>query len=73
MKYSRELTNGFLIFIGIGLYFILLELLGLSSVFWLRIFNAFIVMFGVNRTISANVKDGLRGYNKNFLPDSSPR
>jgi len=67
MKFSRELINGFLIFLGIGLYFILLEALGLSDVFWLRIFNAFIVMFGVNRTIKANVKDGLRGYNKNFL------
>lgn len=67
MKFSRELTNGFLIFLGIGLYFILLEVLGLSNVIWLRLLNALIVMYGVNRTLKANVKDGLRGYNKNFL------
>ncbi|MBD3581804.1 hypothetical protein [Flavobacterium selenitireducens] len=67
MKFSRELTNGFLIFIGIGIYFIILELLGVSDVFFLRILNILFVVFGVNRTIRANYKDGIRGYNTNLV------
>lgn len=67
MKSSRELTNGFIIFLGIGIYFVLLEQLGLSDIFWLRILNAFIVVYGVNRTLKANAAAGIRGYNTNFL------
>lgn len=67
MKFTRELTNGFIIFLGIGLYFIVLELLGLSDVFYLRLLNVLFVIYGVNRTIRANYQDGIRGYNKNLL------
>ena len=67
MKFTRELINGFIIFAGIGLYFILLELLGFSDVFFLRIFNILFVIYGVNRTIKANKEDGIRGYNRNLL------
>lgn len=67
MKFTRELTNGFLIFLGIGIYFVILELLGLSDVFFLRIFNILFVAYGINRTIKANKEDGIRGYNRNLL------
>ncbi|NUY80343.1 hypothetical protein HUK80_05505 [Flavobacterium sp. MAH-1] len=67
MKFTRELTNGFIIFLGIGLYFIILELLGLSDVFYLRLLNVLFVIYGVNRTIRANYQDGIRGYNTNLL------
>ena len=67
MKFTRELANGFIIFLGIGVYFIILELLGLSHVFWLRLLNVLFVVYGVNRTIRANYKDGIRGYNTNLL------
>ena len=67
MKLSREITNGFIIFIGIGLYFLLIEYLGLADEFYLRIFNLFIVAFGINLTIKQNYRDGVRGYNKNLL------
>ncbi len=67
MKLSREIINGFIIFIGIGIYFIILELLGFSNIFWLRIFNIIFVIYGVNRTISMNNDDGIRGYTTNFL------
>lgn len=66
MKFKRELLNGFLIFVGIGLYFILLELIGLSDNVWLRIFNAFIVAWGTNRTLQGNFEDGIRGYFTNL-------
>lgn len=67
MKFTRELTNGILIFIGIGIYFIVLEFAGLSDQFLLRIVNVAFVAFGVNRTIKGNYEDGLRGYNKNLI------
>lgn len=67
MKISKELINGFIIFLGIGIYFIIMELLGLSDVFILRIFNMFIVAYGVNRTLKANVAEGIRGYFRNFI------
>lgn len=67
MKFTRELTNGLIIFLGIGIYFIILELLGLSNVFLLRILNVAFVVYGVNRTIKSNQADGIRGYNRNLL------
>jgi len=67
MKFTREFTNGFLIFIGIGVYFFILELLGVSDEFLLRILNIVFVIFGVNRTIKSNYKDGIRGYNTNLV------
>ena len=67
MKFKRELINGIIIFLGIGVYFLLLELLKLSHIFPLRILNILIVAYGVNRTIKANQADGIRGYNTNFI------
>ncbi len=67
MKFTRELTNGVIIFLGIGIYFIILEFAGLSDQVYLRFFNLLIVAYGVNRTIKANQADGIRGYNTHFL------
>ena len=67
MKLSRVITNGVLVFLGIGIYFLLMELLGLSNQPFLRILNIVFVVFGVNRTIRQNAKEGVRGYNTNFL------
>lgn len=67
MKLSREFANGFIIFLGIGIYFLVLEYLGLADEFYLRVLNLFIVAFGVNRTIQMNYKDGIRGYNRHLL------
>ena len=66
MKFKRELFNGFLIFIGIGIYFLILEWASLSDNVWLRIFNVFIVAWGTNRTLQENYEDGVRGYFTNF-------
>lgn len=59
---SREFKNGFIIFVGIGIYFLIMELLGLSNNFYLRILNVFIVLYGTNRTIKANIFDGNEDY-----------
>lgn len=67
MKYSRELINGFLIFLGIGIYFLIIQFLGFSDVFILRIFNIVFVIYGVNRTLQQNHADHIGGYNTNLL------
>lgn len=67
MKYSRELINGFIIFLGIGVYFLIIQFLKLSDVPMLRIFNILFVVYGVNRTLTQNHSDGIRGYNTNLL------
>lgn len=67
MKLSREFANGCIIFLGIGIYFLVLEYLGLADVFYLRVLNLFIVAFGINRTIQMNQRDGIRGYNRHLL------
>jgi len=67
MKLKREFANGFLIFIAIGGYFLLMEVLGLSDIFYLRILNLFIVLYGINRTITGNIKNGVAGYLPNLI------
>lgn len=67
MKYSREITNGFIIFLGIGIYFLIMQYLGLSDRFILRIFNVVFVIYGVNRTLQQNYANHILGYNTNFV------
>ena len=67
MKFKRELINGIIIFLGIGIYFIILEILGLSDQTYLRMLNIVFVVYGVNRTIKENYQTGVHGYLTNFL------
>ena len=67
MKFKRELINGFLIFLGIAAYFLIIEYLGLADEFYLRIFNIIIIAFGINHTIKQNNRDGIGGYFTNLM------
>lgn len=67
MRFKHEFSNGILIFFGIGIYFLIMELLGLSHIYVLRVFNAFIVAFAVNKTIAENVFEHKVGYLQNFI------
>lgn len=58
MKLPKELYNGVIIFIGIGLYFMLMEILGLADLYYLRLFNVLFVFYGTNRTLKMNYKEG---------------
>jgi len=58
MKLPKEILNGCIIFIGIGLYFLLMEVLGLSDLFYLRLFNIVFVFYGTNRTLKMNYAEG---------------
>lgn len=66
MKLSTEFKYGILIFLGIGIYFLLMEVLGLSQLYFLRILNVFIVIYGLNLAIKTNLKDGKVGYLPNL-------
>jgi hypothetical protein len=58
MKLPKELYNGVIIFIGIGLYFMLMEILELANLYYLRVFNVLFVFYGTNRTLKMNYKEG---------------
>ena len=58
MKVPKEFYNGFIIFLGIGLYFLFMELLGLADLFYLRLFNVLFVFYGTNRTLKTNFTEG---------------
>lgn len=58
MKLPKELVNGFIIFIGIGLYFLLMEFLGLADMYFLRLFNILFVFYETNKTLKSNFAEG---------------
>lgn len=67
MKNKIELKNGVLIFVGIVLFFLLMDLLGLADKNYLRLLNAFIVLYGINKTIKANVENDKIDYLENLF------
>lgn len=67
MKNVTELRNGFIIFLGIGLFFLAMDFFGLSDKNYLRALNAFIVIYGINKTIKMNLNNGITDYLENFI------
>lgn len=67
MKLQKELLNGFYIFLGIGIYFLIMEVAGLTHSYYLRILNIFIVLFITNKTIKTNIQEGKNDYLKNII------
>lgn len=67
MKKRRILLNGFIIFAGIALFFLLMEATGLADQVYLRLFNFVFVIYGVNRTIMQNHRDHINGYLTNLF------
>ena len=66
MKLPKEFTNGLLIFIGIGFFFMAMNVLNLADLLYLRLFNVVFLFYGVNKTIVSNIIDG----QKEFLPNA---
>lgn len=67
MRSNIELKNGIVIFLGIGIFFLLMDFLGLADKNYLRILNAFIVLYGINETIKMNIKNGKTDYLQNLV------
>lgn len=67
MKNNIEVKNGILIFLGIGIFFLLMDFLGFADKNYLRILNAFIVLYGINETIKTNIKNDKSDYLENLV------
>ena len=67
MKLSKEFYNGALIFAGIGIYFLLMDVLGLAHLFYLRFLNVVFVFYGVNKTVRMNLAEGKNDFISNAV------
>jgi hypothetical protein len=67
MKIKKEIKNGYFIFISVGTYFLLMEFLGLSNIFYLRLFNVFFIIFAVNDTIQSRIRHGKKNFVRNAM------
>jgi pheromone shutdown protein TraB len=67
MKLPKEVTNGVLIFIGIGIYFLIMNVLGFANLFYLRLFNVFFIFYGVNRALQMNLAEGKKEFLSNAI------
>jgi hypothetical protein len=67
MKPPKEILNGFIIFIAISVFFLLMEVLNLAHLFYLRLLNVFFVFYGVNRTIQMNLNEGKKKFITNAI------
>ncbi|MGQ7946095.1 hypothetical protein [Flavobacterium sp. WC2509] len=66
MKVKKEIKNGYFIFISIGTYFLLMEFLGLSNLFYLRLFNIVFIVYAVNDTLKSRIAH----HKQNFLSNA---
>lgn len=67
---QTEIKNGLFIFLGIGIFFLLVDSLGYSDNFYLKLFNFVFVLLGVNWTLKHYANKGqnyLNLYVKGFL------
>ncbi|GGA66622.1 hypothetical protein GCM10008015_04120 [Flavobacterium palustre] len=67
MKLPKELYNGVIIFTGIALYFVLMEVLHLSNQVFLRLFNIVFIYYGVNKTLKSNFIEGKTDFAENAI------
>ena len=67
MKNAVEIKNGFLLFIALGVYFLLMDALGFANNAILRTFNAVLILYFINRTISSKIENGSAGYFDTFF------
>ncbi len=67
MNFSRIVINGLIIYVGIALFFLLMEMVGWSDQVYLRLVNFIFVIYGVNKTIKSNYHDHVGGYFTNLV------
>ena len=66
MRIPKEIINGFYIFLGIAFFFLFMEVVNLSHLFYLRLLNVLFIFYGVNRTLKMNLAEG----KNTFLPNA---
>ena len=58
MKNAIDIKNGFLLFIALGVYFLIMDASGLANNAILRSLNAVLIVYFINRTITYNIESG---------------
>ncbi|NRT12966.1 hypothetical protein [Flavobacterium sp. 14A] len=66
MKLTRDLKNGILIYVGIGIYFLIMQALNLSDLYYMRMLNIVFIFYFTNLTLKSNYNDG-----KNSFPENA--
>lgn len=64
---SLHFKYGFRIFLGLAVYFLAMELLGLSHLLFLRFLNILIIGFGLYHAVNENYEEGNHVFIENFL------
>lgn len=59
---ETELWNGLKVFTLLGLYFVILDILGYSNVEFLKMGNAFFLLGGMNKAIQEKIAEGKHDY-----------
>jgi hypothetical protein len=67
MKVKKEIKNGYFIFISVGTFFLLMEFLNLSHIFYLRLLNVFFILYAVNDTVQSRIKHGKTNFVRNAM------
>jgi hypothetical protein len=67
MRLTKEFYNGCIIFVGIGIYFLLINALGYATASYLRVLNIFFIFYGVNRTLQMNYREGKNDFALNVV------
>jgi hypothetical protein len=67
MKVKKEVENGFFIFISIAIFFLLMEFLGLSHLYYLRLFNIVFIVYAIKDTIEYRISHG----KMKFVPNAT--
>ena len=65
-KNKNILVYALLTYLSLGLYFLIIETLGLADHTYLRLFNGVIVLAFMNHLIKSNIKKNINGYLANF-------
>ncbi|KOS07321.1 hypothetical protein AM493_15705 [Flavobacterium akiainvivens] len=66
MKASRIFINALIIYVCIGVFFLIMDALNLTHIIYLRLVNFIFVIYGVNKTIKSNFHEGISGYFTNL-------
>jgi hypothetical protein len=65
-KNKNILVYALLTYLSLGIYFLVIEALGLADHTYLRLFNGVIILVFMNHLIKSNIKNNVNGYLENF-------
>lgn len=67
MNLSKSTQNGFLAFLTLGVYFLIIDVSGYAESGFLRLFNFLILIYFMNKSVKSTVVNGQTGFLKQFF------